>query len=66
METKNPKPFTTIAVVLFSLIALLQLVRLIFGWEVMVNGVTVPLWASGIAFVIATGLAVMVWREMRK
>jgi len=60
------KPFTIIAIVLFSLIALLQLLRLILGWEVMVNGMTVPVWVSGIAFVIAAGLAVMVWRETRK
>ena len=52
-----------IAIALFSLIALLQLLRFILGWEVTVNGVTVPVWASGIAFVIAAGLAVMVWRE---
>ena len=50
----------------FLLIALLQLLRFILGWEVMVNGVSVPVWVSGIASVIAAGLAVMVWREMRK
>jgi hypothetical protein len=60
------KPFTIIAIVLFSLIALLQLLRFILGWEVMVNGMTVPVLVSGIAFVIAAGLAVMVWRETRK
>jgi len=27
---------------------------------------SVPVWASGIAFVVAAGLAVMVWLEMRK
>ncbi len=59
------KPFTLLAVVLFSLIALLQLLRFGLGWEVAVNGVTVPVWVSGIAFVIAAGLALMVWREMR-
>ena len=59
------KPFTFIAVALFSLIALLQLLRFTLGWEVTVNGVTVPVWVSGIAFVIAAGLAVMVWRETR-
>ncbi|MGH9927872.1 MAG: hypothetical protein ACREA9_01455 [Pyrinomonadaceae bacterium] len=59
------KPFTITAVVLFSLIALLQLLRFALGWEVTVNGVTVPVWVSGIAFVIAAGLAVMVWRETR-
>jgi membrane protein implicated in regulation of membrane protease activity len=60
------KPFTLIAIVLFSLIALMQLLRLILGWEVVVNGMPVPVWVSGIAFVIAAGLAVMLWRETRK
>ena len=60
------KPFTVIAIVLFSLIAILQLLRFILGWEVTVHGVSVPVWASGIAFVVAAGLAVMVWLEMRK
>ena len=60
------KPFTLIAIALFSLIALLQLLRFILGWEVMVNGMPVPVWVSGIAFVIAAGLAVMVWRETRQ
>ena len=59
------QPFTIIAVALFSLIALLQLLRFTLGWEVTVNGVTVPVWVSGIAFVIAAGLAVMLWRETR-
>jgi hypothetical protein len=57
------KPFTTMAVVLLSLIALLQLVRFILSWEVTVNGTSIPVWASGIAFVIAAALAVMLWRE---
>ena len=60
------KPFTLIAVVLLSLIALLQLLRFSLGWEVMVNGVSIPVWASLIAFLVAAGLAVMVWREMGK
>jgi hypothetical protein len=60
------KPFTVIAIVLLSLIALLQLLRFILGWEVTVHGMSVRVWASGIAFVVAAGLAVMVWLEMRK
>ena len=59
------KPFTITTVALFSLIALLQLLRFTLGWEVTVNGVTIPVWVSGIAFVIAAGLAVMIWRETR-
>jgi hypothetical protein len=60
------KPFTTIAVVVFALIAVMQLLRFILGWEITANGATVPVWLSGIAFVIAAGLAVMLWRETRR
>jgi hypothetical protein len=59
------KPFTSIAIVLFALIALLQLLRFMLGWEVTVQGMSIPVWASGIAFVVAGGLAVMLWRETR-
>jgi hypothetical protein len=59
------KPFTVIAIVLMSLIAILQFVRFILGWEVLVNGVSIPSWVSAIAFVVAGGVAVMLWRESR-
>ena len=60
------KPFTITAAALLLLIALLQLLRFIMGWEVTLNGVSIPVWASGIAAVVAAGLAVMVWMETRK
>jgi len=60
------KPFATTAVVVFSLIALMQFLRFILRWEITVNGVIVPVWLSGIACVIAGGLALMLWREMRQ
>jgi hypothetical protein len=63
---ENTKPFTITAVVVLSLIALLQLLRFILKWEVTLNGAIVPVWLSGIAFVVAGGLAVMVWRENRR
>ena len=59
------KPFTTIAVVVFSLVALLQLLRVALGWEVAVNGFVIPFWASVIACLVAVTLALMLWREMR-
>ena len=59
------KPFTLVAVVVLSLVSLLQLLRLLLGWEITINGITIPLWASGVAFVVAAGLAAMVWRERR-
>ena len=59
------KPFTTLAVVFLSLMAVLQLTRFVQGWEVSVNGVTVPVWVSGLAFIVAAGIAAMLWRESR-
>jgi membrane protein implicated in regulation of membrane protease activity len=32
---------------------------------VTINGVIVPVWLSGIAFVIVAGIAAMLWRESR-
>jgi hypothetical protein len=60
------KPFTTIAVILFALIAILHLLRLFTGWEVVVVGFVVPVWWSALGLVVAGGLALMVWREARE
>ena len=60
------KPFSLIASVVFGLVALAQLLRLVLGWPVSVNGFDIPLWASGIGCLFAAGLAVMVWREARQ
>lgn len=59
------KPFTSAAVLVFALVALLQALRAVLGWEVTVNGISIPHWASGIAAVVAATLAFKVWREMR-
>ena len=59
------KPFTVVAVGVLLLVSLLQLLRLVLGWAITINGVAVPLWASGVAFMVAAGLAAMVWRELR-
>ncbi len=59
------KPFTVIAIVVFSLVSLLHLLRYFLGWEVIINSVTIPMWVSLLGFVIAGGLAFMLWREMK-
>ncbi len=60
------KPFTTIAACIFALMATIHLLRLFFGWEVVVHGMVVPLWASVPAFFITAGMALMLWREARR
>ena len=65
-QRRHRKPFTAVAVFLFALIAFLHFLRLFRGWEVTVNGMVVPKWASGPGLVIAGVLALMVWREARR
>jgi len=57
------KTFTTIAILIFSLIAVAHLLRLVFTWEVIANGISIPLWPSAVAAVIFGVLAYMLWRE---
>jgi hypothetical protein len=40
------KPFTTIAVIVFSLMGFIHLLRLFFGWEIIISGMILPLWIS--------------------
>ena len=59
------KPFTSTAIAVFSLVALVQLLRLVLGWDVVIGGVFIPAWVSVVAFLVAATLAVMLRREMR-
>jgi predicted Co/Zn/Cd cation transporter (cation efflux family) len=60
------KPFTTLAIAIFALIALAHLYRLVRPFEVVVDGGAVPQWASIAGLVVAGGLALMLWRESRR
>jgi hypothetical protein len=60
------KPFTRIAVVVFSLVAFMHLLRLFFHWQVIVNNMIVPQWVSVPGLVIAGALAFMLTREAKK
>jgi hypothetical protein len=57
------KPFTTIASVFFSIVAILHLLRLLLGWEIIVDGMHIPMWVSVLGCVIPAILAFMLWRE---
>jgi len=60
------KPFTSLAILFFALIGLLHLLRMAMHWTVVINGMTVPLWASAIGFLVASILSIMLWRENRR
>ena len=59
------KPFTFLAVLVFALIAVFQLARFLLGWPVTINGVSIPVWASAVAAVVAALMAVMLFNESR-
>jgi hypothetical protein len=49
----------------FGLLAAVQLTRTVMGWPVQVASMTVPVWVSGIAFIIAITFASWAWRATR-
>ncbi|MCE5195012.1 MAG: hypothetical protein LLF28_06100 [Nitrospiraceae bacterium] len=58
--------FTSIAIAVFSVISILHLIRFIFCWEITVNSINIPVWLSALGFIIAGGLAFMLWKEGRR
>jgi len=59
------RPFTTLAIVIFTIVAVVHLFRILMAWEVIIQGAVVPMWASYLGLIIAGGLAFMLWRESR-
>ena len=60
------KPFTNLAIAIFILVAAMHLLRLVFGWEVTLDGMVVPMWVSIMGFLITGALAYFLWREAYK
>jgi hypothetical protein len=57
---------TSQTVTVFAIVAAVQLIRILLNWAVVINGVPIPIWVSGIACVVAIALAVMVGNESRR
>lgn len=49
--------------IIFALVALAQLTRAVLGWPLQIDGFSVPIWCSGVAFVIAGALAIWGFRS---
>jgi len=49
----------------FALVAIAQLSRAVLGWPVQVATITVPTWASVIAFLITATFAIWAFRASR-
>ena len=57
------KPASLVAMMFFWLIALGQLLRVILRVRVTAGHVDIPLWISGVAFVVFGALGFWLWRE---
>jgi hypothetical protein len=56
------KSFCGLAATIFMVVALVQLTRAGLGWSLSIDGYDIPVWASWIAFVIASGLSFLGFR----
>jgi hypothetical protein len=54
-----------VASIIFGLMCLAQLMRLVVRPEVLIAGHHVPLWPSGLAFIILGGLSLWLWKLSR-
>jgi hypothetical protein len=52
--------------IVFTIVALVQLARILLGWPVQVDLFTVPIWFSGVAFLVTGGLAIWAFRSRGK
>ena len=52
------RSYLVVSGVLFGAVALLHLVRLIYGWPAVIGTTSMPLWVSVVGMVVAGGLCV--------
>ena len=61
----SQKTLTFMAGAVFSLIMVLHVLRLLFGWEVVIGGWNVPLWVSWVAIAVSGYFAYTAFRVGR-
>ena len=59
------KPATTFGVFLLALIAFGHLLRLLFGWGVVIDDKAIPMWPSVLVFIAFGALSVAISREAK-
>lgn len=59
------RPFTTIAAIIFAVMALAHAYRLFTHFQIIVGSHTIPEWVSIAALVVTGGLSLLLLRESR-
>jgi hypothetical protein len=62
---RNDKTFTWIAVAIFTLMAVVHIIRLFTDFQIIIGSHTIPMWVSYVGIVVPLGLAWMLCREAR-
>ena len=53
----SPKTFSLTAAMVFLLVAVVHVLRLVYGWGAVIGGWTVPMWISWVGLVVAAFLS---------
>jgi hypothetical protein len=61
----NQKTYVTLTATLFLVVALIHLLRIIFGWSVEIGGLSIPFWVSGLGILVAGALAYFGFTQRR-
>ena len=61
----NQKTYMTVTATLFLVMAVVHLLRIIFGWQAEIGGLSIPFWASWLAIFVAGALAYFGFKQQR-
>ena len=61
----NRKTYITVTATLFLVVAIMHLLRIIFGWQVEIGGLSIPFWVSWLGVLVAGALAYFGFTQRR-
>jgi hypothetical protein len=61
----NHKTYANVTAALFLAISIMHLLRIMFGWEAQIGGLTIPLWVSWLALPITGTIAYFGFTQKR-
>ena len=53
----NIRSYCRVSAIIFAVVALLHLARLFYGWTVIIDGATLPMFVSWVGLIVTGGLA---------
>ena len=57
------KRYEMVSGIFFTILSLVQLTRTVLGWPAQINGIDIPVWWSGLAFLVAGAFAMWAFRS---